>query len=234
VLAFGLDTHTLAMFGYPGSGKAPQFRVRRSRGGVQDPVYMPVIQGGDLQPPPAGSPPGTPWSAEFVEDAAATPVFVRHTWVGEVRFPAEPVQAEAIADPGPLTVRPLFGPFGQDVDSRWSAPSLPASVTRVPATAPAAPGTLAVETEADGTVKLSVGDLPVGHPKAIAPYQVTVWKWVADPAGPRLSGEEPVLIDLLPGQQSVEHVDAAGDAVAFSVALTDPLGRLGAASQVQV
>lgn len=234
VRAYGLDADMLARFGHPGSGIAPQFRVRRGRSGVQDPVYMPIVKEGDLKPPPAGSPPGTPWTAEYVENEAATPAFVPQTWVAEVRFPPEPVQAEANADPGPLAVRPLFGPFGRDAESRWSAPSLPASTTRVPPSVPLAPATLAAVKQANGTVKLSVGGLPVGHPKVMAPYQIAVWKWVADIAGPRMSGEAPATVGVVPGQQAVEHVDAAGDAVAFSVAVIDPLGRLGAASEVHV
>ncbi len=234
VLAYGLDAAALTRFGYPRSGKAPQFRVRRGRGGVQDSVYIPVIMEGDLEPPPAGAPAGTPWTAEFVEDAAATPVFVRHTYVAEVRFPPEPVQAEALAEPGPLAVRPLSGRFGQDADSRWSPPSLPASTTRVPPDAPAAPAALTAEKQADGTVKLRVSELPAVHPKTKPTYQLAVWKQVAAADGSRLTGEPPVLLALPPGQQSVEHVDATGDAVAFSVALIDPLGRLGATSEVNV
>jgi hypothetical protein len=234
VLAYGLDADALARFGHPGNGKPPEFRVRRGRGGVQDPVYMPVVKEGVLQPPPAGAEAGVPWTAEFVQDAAAVPAFVRHTWVAEVRFPPEPVQAEAIADPGPLAVRPLYGPFGEDVESRWSAPSLPASTTRVPAEAPPAPAPLAAEKHPDGTVVLRAGGLPAAHPKVLAPYQVAVWKQVAAAAGPQLTGEPPVLVAVSPGQEAVEHVDAAGDAVAFSVAVIDPVGRLGAIGQVDV
>lgn len=233
VLAYGLSAEALAPFGHPGNEKAPQFRVRRSRGSVQDPVYMPIVKEGLLEPPPVGAPAGTPWSAEFVEDTANTPAFVRHTWVAEVRFPPEPVQAEVLADPGPLAVRPLFGLFGQDADGHWSASSLPASTTCLPPNAPAAPATLTAEKQV-GTVKLLVSDLPARHPKAIAPYEIAVWKKVATSDGLRLTGESPIILTILPDQQTVEHLDAAGDAVAFSVALIDPLGRMGAVGEVDV
>ncbi len=233
VLAYGLTQETLARFGYPGTGFVPEFRVRRTRGQLADPVYLPIVRQGDLTPPPEGSEPDTPWTAEFIEPEFALPAFVTHTWLAEVCYPPEPARAENLADPNPMVVRSLWGSPGVPIPSLWSPVSLPVSLTPVPAGVPEAPAQVRAERQLDGNIHLKVDHHLHPHPKTIAPYQIGIWKWVSN-AGVTHLIDAPAM-EMVPPRSDMETiVETAADVVAYSVAVIDPLGRMGTLTRVDV
>jgi hypothetical protein len=239
VQAYGLTDELLKAHAVA-ADRLPQFRVRRTRDRIAEAIYLPVVKQGILQPPDPGSPVGTPWTAEFVDDAPL-PLYVEHSWLAEVRYPPEPAHVAGAGDvPDPLAVRPLFGGPSPDAESTWSALSLPAATTLVEASGPPAPAHATAILQADGSVKLAVEGLPAGHPKAI--YQIALWTWVKDGAGEKLLAQPPgadvqvqeVRRQLVPGTARFEHIDTTPDVTAYNVAFVDPLGRQGEAVHIVV
>jgi hypothetical protein len=233
VLAYGLTPEILARFGYPGAGLAPEFRIRRTRGQVADPLYLPVVRQGALVPPPEGSPPDAPWIAELIEPAFSLPIFVTHTWFAEVCFPPEPARAKALEEQGPRAVLPLWGTAGASVHSPWSQVSLPVSFTPVPGSAPGTPARVGAERQPDGAIHLIVDHQINPHSKTIAPYRLAIWKWVLE-AGVTHLLETPVMMPVAAGSVKETIVETATDVVAYSVAVIDPLGRMSGLTRADV
>lgn len=235
VLAYGFTLETLAQYGYPASGRAPEYRVRRTRGLLTEAIYLPVVQQGTLTAPGPGEADDAPWMASFIDPEANLPSYVTHTWLAEVRYPSEPAQAEALAEPPPLAVRPLWGSSDGNAESLWSAPSLPAATTLVPAE-PAALDSAIAKKQPGGSVKLSIANVPSADPKAIGSYQLAIWKWVKVGDGDQLADDTPTKHPLADGAQGFELLDdnAAGDAAAYSIEVIDPLGRTGPFTRVDV
>ncbi|HEY0812178.1 MAG TPA: hypothetical protein VGE11_02775, partial [Pseudonocardia sp.] len=122
-------------------GAAPEVRVRRARRTAADPLYVPVIGPPSTTMTPAG-PPGT-WTArgpgappEGLEPYRPT------TYWAEVRYPAERTLPPGVDVPVPGAVATPPGVPAGDVESAWSALSLPALITHVPAAVPDITGLL--------------------------------------------------------------------------------------------
>ncbi len=97
----------------------------------------------------------------------------------------------------------------------------------------AAPAQVRAERQLDGNIHLKVDHHLHPHPKTIAPYQIGIWKWVSN-AGVTHLIDAPAM-EMVPPRSDMETiVETAADVVAYSVAVIDPLGRMGTLTRVDV
>ncbi|MBV9544523.1 MAG: hypothetical protein JOY61_09100 [Chloroflexi bacterium] len=228
VEARGLRDDILAERSFPATGFKPECRLRQTRARLAEPLYMPVIATALLTEPAAGS---DMWTHVHVKPPDGMPAFVRHMWVAEVRYPAEPSLAPGVNDV-PSEVSSLF-PQPQDAEGEWSAASLPASTVAIPAVAPAAvAGATARRLPPTGVfvtprVELTV-PIPGFDARTVAPWRVAVYTHAgANP--PSLAGEP----QDAPGPVFTTFF-APPLPDKLDVALVDPVGRQGQTVSIAV
>jgi hypothetical protein len=210
VEAAGLSAAILARTSPTG---APEVRIRRAQRIVADPVYVSVVGSAALAEDPTR--PGT-WVATLTDTPAGglTP-YQQVTYWAEVRYPAElalPPGVVGVPAGGGVTTPP--GVPAGDVESAWSAASLPATAARVPATVPDIGGLLTFTRDAGGDVISGV--LPVTA-------DFTIQLWSEAPTGE--------LAELATVAAEPEFIHAAPalvpPPVRYHALLTDPLRRSG-------
>ncbi|MFJ9105639.1 hypothetical protein ACIRJM_45150 [Streptomyces sp. NPDC102405] len=212
VQAHGLRSELLAA----GTGRMPEFRVRRTRTGT-DRSFAPVWTSGKLTVPDDGA----PWAATVTVPASALSPFVRIDWYAEVRYPAEPaLPTNTPADPVDGGVEPVWGAIGDEAVGLWSEPSLPAGSLLVPPDPPAAPAAPLLTTAADGSVTLALSGLPTAQPASVTPYRLEIYRSTPTSA-PRQKAVLPIESTALSWKDpALVPADAHYDLV-----VVDPLGR---------
>lgn len=203
-------------------GGAPQFRIRRASGAVDDPLYARVLTAGGALGVEAGKAP----SAQFT--SAGLQPFVRYTWWAEVRMPAEPAMPPGVT-PSATGLTPEFPAWQQaPMPALWSLRSAPFSTIPAPDAAPPPLSASQVKvsptpgTGTSFTLDLAVTGLPVAAAMAVDVYRLRLWGAVAD-GSLELLAEMPVTAASL----SQQVASPAGKPVRCWIALVDPLGREG-------
>jgi hypothetical protein len=119
--------------------------------------------------------------------------------------------------------------------------SLPVDAMRVPAAVPALDdATLTAKAEADATdagqyvLSLAVSDAPTAHARAVAPMRLRVWQQIAD--GPISSAGPDLTVRTGAATMKIRQprVGGAIPAMKLSLAIVDPLGRVGPVTVVPV
>lgn len=196
-------------------GGAPEYRLRRTGPGV-DGHYAPVHLTGELSGPDADG----VWSATVHVPAVELAPFVRRVWYAEVRFPPEPaLPPGVVALPADGGVEPAWSTVGSASEGLWSDPSLAAESLLVPPEGPRAPAAPDVWTGEDGSVALSLGDLPTVAPAAETPYRLEIYRGTAG-AGAEQQADLPVREPTLSWTDPSPVPDAR-----FHLVLVDPVGR---------
>ncbi|MEV6018844.1 hypothetical protein [Streptomyces sp. NPDC051997] len=221
VRARGLRTELLA----GAAGRAPEFRIRRTRTGA-DRRFAPVWTTGELTAPVDGA----PWTAQVTVPASALSPFAHTDWYAEVRYPAEPpLPPGTAAVPVDGGVEPVWGAIGDDAEGTWSEPSLPAVSLLVPAGPPTAPAAPVLTTAADGSVTLAFSGLPTTHPASVSPYRLEIYRGTPDSV-PRELAVLSVASDALSWQDAAPVPAYAR----YALVVVDPLGRRSPVTEAAV
>lgn len=227
--ARGIRADVLSLLASGATGCVPQVRLRRALGRVAEVESMlaeptlaePIL---DLHAPTEE---GGPWTTSVDVDDAQLPAFVRALWVAQVRYPAEP-GLEPGAQPTPIAgrVSPLEVAAGTPRELPWSAPSLSASTMRVPPGAPGAPSG-ATATSTPTGARITLPQVPAAHPRSAGAWTLLVVR--------HAGGASVALAPIdLAGRTAPVIVETHLPTDAFTLALVDPLGRVGAPAEVAV
>ncbi|BBC29422.1 hypothetical protein SGFS_007160 [Streptomyces graminofaciens] len=199
-----------------GAGKAPEFRVRRTRTGA-DRHFAPVWTGGKLTMPDGGG----PWTATVTVPASGLSPFVRTDWYAEVRYPAEPPLLPGTpSEPVDGGVEPVWGAIGDEAEGVWSEPSLPAASLLVSPFPPAAPAAPVLTTAADGSVTLALSGLPTAHPASGTPYRLEIYRGT-----PGSAPQERAVLAVEAAAFSWKDAAPVPAGTHYDLVVVDPLGR---------
>jgi hypothetical protein len=221
----------------------PSFRIRRTVGMVDDPVYGRQIADGTLAHEAAAEP-----SLVFRGEAPDTnggrglEPYVRYVYWADVRLPPErrlpvgsPPDNGGFSTPDPAN--------SLDYPRPSSLPSAPRTLMHVPAAPPVAPddgaitATISAATAAGSELTLEIADPPTAHAKAVAQYRLAVWtQWPQGPIeritnadGDQLGGAWP---ELTPEPLTIVVPPPVSPAtpglLTVRIAYIDPVGRMGA------
>ncbi len=212
---------------------APEFRLRRASGPVNDPVYAREIARGPLAVVRDGAA-----VTLIAEIAHPTPLgeYIRYSYWAEVRMPPERRLARGIVELPPAGgVAPVLASQTADNSRAFSAVSAPASALYLPPLpVPALEGAAASVVANAGTsaASLTAPATPAAAPKAIGPYRLRIWEQWGDAS--IVSSGPDVELD----GSALDWVGAAGPDALRPLPLTlryvviDPVGRESAMTVV--
>jgi hypothetical protein len=206
---------------------AANWRLRRSSLGATDVLRMPVVTTGPMGVVEAdGRQRGSYDDAGPVQisPAATLKPWVRYTWVAECQGDFAPGSVAA----------------GRPVPGLWSSPSDPVSLMLVPPQAPGAPQALAAAGTPAGAGQYAGVALTFLHAEALAggvagPYRARIQR--RKPGAPM---EALAVVDVGPapfklgGMRPDDAADLVPAGTLYRVSLIDPLGREGAAAEVEL
>jgi hypothetical protein len=212
----------------PRSGaKAPEFRLRRASGGVNDPIYAREIARGTLD---IRREDGEVRFEAEIDDPSPLVSFVRCSYWAEVRMPSERRLAAGVVEvPPPGSIGPASPAQIADMPRPFSPPSAPVSAMHLPPLpVPALAGaTVSVLSEA-GTVRahLSAPATPAASPTAIGSYRLRIWEQWGNTsiaaAGPEIAVDgSPLEWDGTPVPDDPSHPRP----LKLHVVVLDPVGR---------
>ena len=222
VEARGIRSDVLDALAAADTGARPQVRLRRALGRVADAETMVAEPPVELEPP---AEPGGAWTATLDVAEAALPALVRALWVAEVRYPPEPALEPGV-NPNPREVTPLAGAAGDPRELNWSAPSLSVSTVRIPSQPPAAIDGATATATATGR-RITVAALPPASLRSLGAWSLLVVRHTA-------SASEPLPTIDLAGKVAPLTVDDPAPADSYTLALIDPIGRVGEPTDVAV
>lgn len=221
------DTYaaTLSITVTPGATEARTWRLRRSNLGGSDPLRMPIVATGPIDPRGADD----RQHVEGIVDAGAVVIaptaklqpWVRYHWVAEVQGAPAPGSEAA----------------GRAVPGAWSAPSDPVSLILVPPLPPEPVARLRVEATPVGANFTAVS-LVFGHKHGLSggasgTYRVRLMRRVPKASMETLS-EAPIAgagpFKLAAG----DPADEVPARTVFAVVVIDPLGRESAVAEVML
>lgn len=155
-----------------GAGKAPEYRIRRTRRAAANRDYIPLQpESGPLTGPDANG----AWTAGFDTPLAELDPFVRYRWFAEVRYPTEPsLPPGTVPEPVDGGVESVW--TAADSEALWSDPSLAAESLLIPAEPPQPPPPPSVTGQPDGSAAIHVEDLPEEAPDAIGAYRLEIYR----------------------------------------------------------
>ncbi|MEU8992874.1 hypothetical protein AB0C98_41945 [Streptomyces sp. NPDC048558] len=218
IRALGLRPELLAA----AAGRAPEFRVRRTRKGT-DPQYAPLWASGKLTGPDTAG----VWSVQVTVPVARLDPFIRSVWYAEVRYPAEPpLPPGTVPEPVDDTVEPAWGSIGDEAEGLWGESSLPAESLLVPPAPPSAPAAPVVTTAADGSVTLALSGLPTAHPAAGTPYRLEIYRGT-----PGTAPQERAVIPVSAPAPSWTDPAPVPAGSHYDLVVVDPLGRRSLATR---
>jgi hypothetical protein len=193
IAAPGLDLVDLeasepGLFGEPPdpAAVAPEFRLRRASGMVNDPVYAREIVRGPLQ---ISRHDGTVLFSAEVADPVALDPFIRYSYWAEVRMPPERRLAPGIVEiPLANGVKPVVPAQLADIARPFSSFSAPVTAVHVPPPpVPALGGAVAGVIAEGATLRASLAApaTPSASTKAVGPYRLRIWEqWGDKSIGP--------------------------------------------------
>ena len=224
VEARGIRQDVLQALAAAGTQKKPQARLRRALGRVAEADTMVAEPPIDLVPPGA---PDDAWTATVDLDEAGLPPLARALWVAEVRYPPEPpLEPGANPTPKPGKVVPLAGAPVGPRELNWSAPSLSVSTVHVPPEPPAAI-TGATATATPMGTRITVSAVPPASARSLGAWSLLVVRHTP-------TTSEPLPTLDLTGKAAPVIVDDPAQADSYTLALIDPLGRVGKPTEVAV
>jgi len=170
---------------------APQFRLRRASGAVNEPVYAREIARGPLQIMRNGA--NVLFTADVADPVALDP-FVRCSYWVEVRMPPERRLAPGIVEIPPADgVRPVVPAQIADIARPYSAFSAPVTALHAPSLpVPTLAGGVAsvIVDGANVRASLTAPATPAVSANAISPYRLRIWEQWGDMAmGPAVDVE---------------------------------------------
>jgi hypothetical protein len=165
---------------------APEFRLRRASGTVNDPVYAREISGGPLQ---ISRRDGNVLFGAEVADPSALGPFIRYSYWAEVRMPPERRLARGIVEIPPANgVKPVVAAQLANIARPFSSFSAPATAIHLPPL-PVLPlaGAVANVIAEGATVRASLASpsTPSASMKAVGSYRLRIWEqWGDNSIGP--------------------------------------------------
>jgi hypothetical protein len=204
---------------------APEFRLRRASGTVNDPVYARESMRGPLQLSRHDG--NVLFSAEVADPVALDP-FIRYSYWAEVRMPPERRLAPGIVEIPPANgVKPVLPAQLADITRPFSSFSAPVTAVHVPPPPVPALGGAVADVIAEGATlraSLAAPATPSASTKAVGPYRLRIWEqWGDKSIGPA--------IDIELDGSALAWEGASGSAADHPRPLTlrfvtiDPVGR---------
>lgn len=212
---------------------APEFRLRRASGHINDPIYARIVATGTLKLARDGA------SIKFVAevpDPQPLEAFVRYSYWAEVRMPPERRLAFGIAEIPPSGgVGPIISSQVADMPRPYSALSAPVTTLHLPASPiPVLEDAVASITVGVGTSasRLTIPNTPAVSAKAIGQYTLRLWEQWGDGPITRVLKEVPLDGSVLVWDGASEANAGHPRPLRLSYVVVDPAQRESALTQL--